>query len=71
MNDREPTESVFRAESGGVYFGLMVVRRGWASALTERDSVRNILTTSALQWLKARNPWPEREVTFRMLQRPW
>jgi len=70
MDDREPAASVFRAESGGVFFGLMVVRRGWASALTEREVVRNVLTTSAVQWLKARNPWPERDVTFRMLRRP-
>jgi hypothetical protein len=48
----------------------MVVRSGWASALTERESIRNVLTTSALQWLKSRNPWPEREVTFRLLRRP-
>lgn len=47
----------------------MVVRNVWASALTERESIRNILTTFALQWLKARNPWPEREVAFRLVRR--
>ena len=70
MDSRRPAENVFRAESGGQFFGLMVVRQGWASALTEREAVRDVLTTSALQWLKARNPWPEREVTFTLLRRP-
>jgi hypothetical protein len=69
MDEAKPTELVFRAESGGEFLGLMVVRNVWASALTERESIRNILTTFALQRLKARNPWPEREVAFRLVRR--
>jgi hypothetical protein len=67
MDDINAPNLVFRAESGGQYFGLIVARDGWATALTDRDSIRDVLTTTAMQWLKARNPWPEREVSFTLL----
>ena len=63
------TKLTFRADVNGRTFGVIVVRRGVATARAGRAVLANVLLSHAVLWIQRQNPEPDQSVQFRLVGR--
>ena len=63
-------ELTFRADSGARPFGLIVLRKGSATARIDNDVLHDVFLGHAMLWISEHNPNPSLPVQYQLVDSP-